>query len=46
MLDNIIKEYLVNTAGVDPEKFTQPDLTVADLQLDVLRRRVAPSASP
>ncbi|MBP9905306.1 MAG: acyl carrier protein [Rhodoferax sp.] len=36
MLDNIIKEYLINTAGVDPEKFTQPDLTVADLQLDSL----------
>ncbi len=36
MLENIIKDYLVNMAEVDPEKFKQVDLTVADLQLDSL----------
>ncbi len=36
MLDTIIKNYLISTAEVDPEKFNQPDLTVADLQLDSL----------
>lgn len=36
MLENIIKDYLVNMAEVDPEKFNQTDLTVADLKLDSL----------
>ena len=36
MLDDIIKEYLISTAGVDPEKFNQSNLMVADLQLDSL----------
>lgn len=36
MLHNIIKDYLINTAEVDPEKFNQTDLMVADLQLDSL----------
>jgi len=36
MLENIIKNYLINMAEVDPEKFKQPGLTVADLQLDSL----------
>lgn len=36
MLENIIKDYLINMAEVDPEKFNQPGLTVADLQLDSL----------
>jgi acyl carrier protein len=36
MLHNIIQDYLITTAEVDPEKFNQPDLMVADLQLDSL----------
>lgn len=36
MLEKIIKDYLVNMAEVDPEKFEQADLTVADLKLDSL----------
>lgn len=36
MLYNIIKDYLITTAEVDPEKFNQADLMVADLQLDSL----------
>jgi acyl carrier protein len=36
MLYNIIKNYLINTAEVDPEKFNQADLMVTDLQLDSL----------
>ena len=36
MLEKIIKDYLVNMAEVDPEKFKQTDLMVADLKLDSL----------
>jgi len=36
MLKGVIQDYLVNVAEVDPEKFKQSDLTVADLQLDSL----------
>ena len=36
MLIDQIKSYLVNTAGVDPKKFENPDLKVADLELDSL----------
>ena len=36
MLFEQIKNYLVETAGVDPQKFENPDLKVADLQLDSL----------
>lgn len=36
MLIEQIKNYLTETAGVDPHKFDNPDLMVADLQLDSL----------
>lgn len=36
MLKNIIENYLINVAEVDPEKFKQADLTIADLDLDSL----------
>ncbi len=36
MLHDIIKDYLINTAEVDPEKLNQADLMVTDLQLDSL----------
>ena len=36
MLDKLIKNYLVQTANVDPVLFEQPDLKVADLSLDSL----------
>ena len=36
MLIDQIKNYLVETAGVDPQKFAAPDLKVADLELDSL----------
>lgn len=36
MLEDLIKKYLVETAGVDPLKFQNPALTVADLELDSL----------
>jgi acyl carrier protein len=36
MLENLIREYLIDRAGVDPEKFSRPDLRVADLELDSL----------
>ena len=36
MLLEQIKHYLVETAGVDPQKFENPELKVIDLQLDSL----------
>lgn len=36
MLIDQIKTYLVDTAGIDPEKFQNPDLKVSDLDLDSL----------
>lgn len=36
MLSDLIKNYLVDTAGVDATKLRQPDLMVADLGLDSL----------
>ncbi len=36
MLFDQIKNYLVTTAGTDPKKFEDPQLKVADLQLDSL----------
>ena len=36
MLEEIIKNYLVNTAGVDPQKFEQTGLLVSELELDSL----------
>lgn len=36
MLFEQIKNYLVETAGVNPHKFEDPDLKVADLELDSL----------
>jgi acyl carrier protein len=36
MLVDQIKKYLVETAGVDPQKFENPDLKVSDLDLDSL----------
>ena len=36
MLFDQIKNYLVETAGVDPKKFEDPILKVADLKLDSL----------
>lgn len=36
MLEQLIKNYLVTNAKVDPAKFDQPDLMVADLGLDSL----------
>ena len=36
MLIEQIKNYLVETAGTDPTKFDNPDLKVADLELDSL----------
>ena len=36
MLFDQIKSYLVGTAGVDPQKFENPELKVADLELDSL----------
>lgn len=36
MLEELIKKYLVETAGVDPSKFENPSLKVADLELDSL----------
>jgi acyl carrier protein len=36
MLIDQIKTYLVETAGVDPQKFDNPELKVADLELDSL----------
>jgi acyl carrier protein len=36
MLTDLIKKYLVESAGVDPEKFKDSNLMVADLGLDSL----------
>lgn len=36
MLENVIKGYLVDSGGVDPAKFDQPDLKVSDLGVDSL----------
>lgn len=36
MLDNLIKEYLVSNALVDPAVFERADLMVSDLALDSL----------
>lgn len=36
MLEELIKKYLVESAGVDPEKFKDPGLKVAELGLDSL----------
>lgn len=36
MLIEQIKKYLVETAGTDPQVFSNPDLKVADLKLDSL----------
>lgn len=36
MLENAIKGYLVDSAGVDPTKFDQPDLKVSELGVDSL----------
>lgn len=36
MLEELVKKYLVETAGVDPIKFKNPSLKVADLELDSL----------
>ncbi|MFZ3127516.1 MAG: acyl carrier protein [Rhodoferax sp.] len=36
MLEDTIKNYLINSAGVDPAKFDTPGLQVADLALDSL----------
>lgn len=36
MLFDQIKNYLVDTAGVDSQKFENPELKVADLELDSL----------
>jgi acyl carrier protein len=36
MLIDQIKTYLVETAGIDPQKFENPDLKVSDLELDSL----------
>jgi acyl carrier protein len=36
MLEDLIKKYLVETAGVDPAKFKDPTLKVVDLGLDSL----------
>lgn len=36
MLDRLIIDYLTNNAGVDPAKFENPELKVADLGLDSL----------
>lgn len=36
MLSDQIKSYLVNTVGIDPQKLENPDLKVADLELDSL----------
>ena len=36
MLIDQIKTYLVETAGIDPQKFQNPDLKVSDLELDSL----------
>ena len=36
MLFDQIKNYLVDTAGVDPKKFESTELKVADLELDSL----------
>lgn len=36
MLFDQIKNYLITTVGVDPQKFENPELKVADLELDSL----------
>lgn len=36
MLEQLIKNYLVTNAKIDPTKFDQPDLMVVDLGLDSL----------
>jgi len=36
LLSEQIKNYLVENAGIDPRKFDNPDLKVADLELDSL----------
>jgi acyl carrier protein len=36
LLSDQIKNYLVETVGIDPQKFENPDLKVADLELDSL----------
>ena len=36
MLAQLIKNYLIQSAGVSAEKFDQPDLMVSDLGLDSL----------
>jgi acyl carrier protein len=36
MLEELIKKYLIESAGISPNKFDDPDLLVADLELDSL----------
>lgn len=36
MLDRLVIDYLTSNAGVDPAKFADPNLLVADLGLDSL----------
>lgn len=36
MLEELIKKYLIASAGINPSKFDNPDLLVADLELDSL----------
>lgn len=36
MLDRLVIDYLTNSAGVDPARFENPELKVADLGLDSL----------
>jgi acyl carrier protein len=36
MLENLIRKYLIETAGVNPAKFENPSLQVVDLELDSL----------
>lgn len=36
MLEELIKKYLIASAGISPSKFDNPDLLVADLELDSL----------
>jgi acyl carrier protein len=36
MLTQFIQDFLIKTAKIDPAKFEQPDLMVADLALDSL----------
>jgi acyl carrier protein len=36
MLEDLIKKYLIETAGVETSKFENPSLMVSDLELDSL----------